>query len=252
VKAEGRIRRLQGLAGDLETSEPFEVVTVDRAGVVIDRQQHSAQYFREILPGDIELEMISIPAGEFLMGSPDGEGYNSEKPQHLVTVPEFFMGKYSVTQRQWRSIALQTELQVTKELNPESARFPGNNKPVEGIIWYDAVEFGARLSKLTDKNYRLPSEAEWEYSCRAGTITPLCFGTTITTELANYNGYSYADEQQGFNRGETTPINQFSPDAFGLYDVHGNVWEWCADHWHSNYQKAPANGSAWIDLKQIN
>jgi formylglycine-generating enzyme required for sulfatase activity len=162
------------------------------------------------------------------------------------------MGKHPVTQEQWRAIALQTGLQVTKELNPEPACFPGNNKPVERITWYDAVEFCARLSKLTDKNYHLPSEAEWEYACRAGTITPFCFGATITTELANYNGYPYANEQQGFNRGETTPVNQFSPNTFGLYDLHGNVWEWCADHWHSNYQKASTSGSAWIDLKQIN
>jgi formylglycine-generating enzyme required for sulfatase activity len=214
AKAEGRIRRLQGLVGDLEISEPFEVVTVDRSGVVIDRQQYSVQYFREILPGDIELKMISIPSGEFWMGSPDGEGFNREKPQHLVTVPKFFMGKYPVTQEQWRAIALQTELQVTKELNPEPSRFPGNNKPVVKITWYDAVEFCARLSKLTDNNYRLPSEAEWEYACRAGTITPFCFGVTITTELANYNGYPYANEQQGFNRGETLPCKSIFSQHF--------------------------------------
>jgi formylglycine-generating enzyme required for sulfatase activity len=244
VKTEGRIRRLQGLAGELETSEPFEVVTVDRAGVVIDRQQHSVQYFREILPGDIELEMISIPSGEFLMGSPKGEGFNVEKPQHSVKVSEFFMGKYPVTHEQWRAIAIRTELQVTRKLKIEPANFSGYDKPVKNISWHDAVEFCARLSKLTDKNYRLPSEAEWEYACLAGTITHFCFGATITTELANYNSCL-------FNRGETTPVNQFPPNAFGLYDVHGNVWEWCSDHWHNSYQKAPTNCSAWIDSKQI-
>jgi formylglycine-generating enzyme required for sulfatase activity/predicted ATPase len=252
AKAEGRIRQLQGLGGNLETSESFEVVTVDRAGVVIDRQQHIVQYFREGLPGDIELEMISIPAGEFLMGSPDGKGFNDEKPQHFVTVPEFFMGKYPVTQEQWRSVALQTELQVTRRLNLEPARFLGKNKPVENISWHDAVEFCARLSKLTDKNYRLPSEAEWEYACRAGTTTPFCFGETITTKLANYNGNTYANEQKGFDRDETTPVNQFPPNSFGLYDMHGNVWEWCADHWHINYQQAPKDGSVWIDSNPIN
>jgi formylglycine-generating enzyme required for sulfatase activity len=246
AKAEGRIRRLQGLVGDLEISEPFEVVTVDRAGVVIDQQQYSVQYLREILPGDIELEMISIPSGEFLMGSPTEGVYDVEKPQHSVTVPAFFMGKYPVTQEQWRVIALQTKLQVTRELNPEPASFAGNNKPVESISWYDAVEFCARLSKLADKNYCLPSEAEWEYACRAGTTTPFYFGATITTELANYSGYTYADEQQGIDRGETTPVNQFPPNAFGLYDLHGNLWEWCADHWHSNYLGAPKDGSVWI------
>ncbi len=247
MKVEGRIRQLQGLGGNLETSEPFEVVTVDRAGIVIDQQQYSVQYFREVLPGDIELEMISIPSGEFLMGSPEGEGYDNEKPQHSVTVPEFFMGKYPVTQEQWRLIALQTKLQVTRELDPEPAYFSGSNRPVERISWHDAVEFCTRLSKLTNKNYCLPSEAEWEYACRAGTTTPFCFGATITTDLANYSGSIYANEQKGIYRSETTLVNQFFPNAFGLYDVHGNVWEWCADHWYKNYQKAPKDGYAWVD-----
>jgi formylglycine-generating enzyme required for sulfatase activity len=211
------------------------------AGVVTDRQQYSVQYFREVLPDDIELEMVSIPAGEFLMGSPEGEGSENEKPQHFVIVPAFFMGKYPVTQEQWRLIALQKELQVARKLNSEPSHFSGYNKPVQGISWHDAVEFCARLSKMTDKNYRLPSEAEWEYACRAGTNTPFCFGATLTTELANYNSnYIYASGQQRFEpqglwRELTTPVNQFIPNAFGLYDVHGNVSEWCADNRHSNY-----------------
>jgi formylglycine-generating enzyme required for sulfatase activity len=163
AKAEGRIRQLQGLGGKIETSEPFEVVTVDRMGVVIDRQQHSVHYFREVLPGDIELDMISIPSGEFLMGSPEGEGSENQKPQHFVTVPAFFMGKYPVTQEQWRSIALQKELQVTRKLSSEPSRFSGYNKPVMDISWHDAVEFCARLSKLTNGNYCRSASRHWHY-----------------------------------------------------------------------------------------
>ncbi|NCR42727.1 MAG: formylglycine-generating enzyme family protein, partial [Microcystis aeruginosa W13-11] len=121
------------------------------------------------------------------------------------------------------------------------------DRPVERVNWYDAVEFCARLSKLTGKEYRLPSEAEWEYACRAGTTTPFYFGETITGELANYNaGYTYADEPKGEYRGQTTPVGQFPPNAFGLYDMHGNVWEWCLDPWHESYQdKTRTDSEVW-------
>jgi formylglycine-generating enzyme required for sulfatase activity len=247
VKAESRIRRLLGLTEELKTSEPFEVMTINQAGVITNCQQHCVKFFREILPDGIELEMIAVPQGKFLMGSPNGEDYSDfEKPQHFVNVPEFFMGKYLLTQEQWRSIALLTELQVTK-LNPEPSHFSGQDRPVESISWYAAIEFCDRLSKITNKKYRLPTEAEWEYACRAGTTTPFCYGETITTNLANYNGDIYANEQQGLYRGETTSVNQFPSNAFGLYDLHGNVGEWCVDNWHGDYQNAPSDGSAWID-----
>ena len=109
---------------------------------------------------------------------------------------------------------------------------------MEQVNWYDAIEFCARLSKLTGREYRLPSEAEWEYACRAGTTTPFYFGETITGELANYDA------------SETTPVGQFTPNAFGLYDMHGNVWEWCADTWHDSYDGAPSDGSVWLDNNQ--
>ena len=120
--------------------------------------------------------------------------------------------------------------------------------PVERVSWYDAVEFCARLSKATGKEYRLPSEAEWEYACRAGTNTPFHFGETITTDLANYDGeYTYASEPKGKYRGRTTLVGSFPPNAFGLYDMHGNVWEWCLDDWHHNYEGAPTDGSGWVE-----
>ena len=113
------------------------------------------------------------------------------------------------------------------------------------ISWNEAQEFCARLAKKTGKIYRLPSEAEWEYACRAGTTTPFHFGETITTDLANYNGQTYASEPNGNCREQTTEVGIFPPNAFGLYDMHGNLWEWCADPWHTNYDGAPSNGSVW-------
>jgi formylglycine-generating enzyme required for sulfatase activity len=110
------------------------------------------------------------------------------------------------------------------------------------------MEFCARLSAHTDRPYRLPSEAEWEYACRAGTTTPFYFGNTLTTEVANYDGNStYADGLKGEYRKETTSVDHFGvANAFGLCDMHGNVWEWCQDYWHDNYEGAPSDGSAWI------
>ena len=120
--------------------------------------------------------------------------------------------------------------------------------------WFEAVEFCKRLSRLTGRNYRLPSEAEWEYACRAGTTTPFHFGETISTDLANYRGTDYTNRSisygkgpKGVFRGETTPVGQFPPNAFGLYDMHGNVLEWCADELHNNYQNAPTDDSIWLN-----
>jgi formylglycine-generating enzyme required for sulfatase activity len=203
------------------------------------------------LGNDITLEMVAIPGRTFTMGSPAGEGDNDEKPQHQVTVPPFYMGKYPITQAQWQAIASRADLKVKKDLESNPADFKdrpeSDRRPVEWVSWYDAIEFCARLSKLTGREYRLPSEAEWEYACRAGTTTPFYFGETITGELANYNaGYTYADEPKGEYRDQTTPVGQFPPNAFGLYDMHGNVWEWCLDPWHESYQdKTRTDSEVW-------
>jgi formylglycine-generating enzyme required for sulfatase activity len=156
------------------------------------------------------------------------------------------MGKYPITQAQWQVVANLPK--VKTELNPNPSLFKGSNRLVETVNWYEAVEFCARLSQWTGKAYQLPSEAQWEYACRAGTTTPFYFGETITGELANYNAtHTYAGEPKGEYRQQTTPIGQFPPNAFGLYDMHGNVWEWCEDNWHSNYEGAPRDGRAWLD-----
>jgi formylglycine-generating enzyme required for sulfatase activity len=199
-------------------------------------------------PPDLALEMVYIPGGTFLMGSPKGEPerLDREGPPHDVTVPPFFMGRYPITQAQWRAVARLP--QVERALEPAPSRFKGDNRPVEQVSWYDAVEFCARLSAHTGRPYRLPTEAEWEYACRAGTTTPFAFGETLTTEIANYNGdYTYANGPKGEYRRETTPVDHFGiANAFGLSDMHGNVYEWCQDHWHSNYEGAPVDGSAWL------
>jgi formylglycine-generating enzyme required for sulfatase activity/serine/threonine protein kinase len=224
----------------------FDAITVDARGREINRTRRQAEYFTHDLGDGVILEMVSIPGGTFMMGSPktELERYDDEDPQHLVTVQPFFMGKYAVTQAQWKVVAALPS--VNRDLDPDPSEFKGANKPVECVSWEDAMEFCARLSKKTGRNYRLPSEAEWEYACRAGTTTPFHFGETITTDLANYNGnYTYASAPKGVYRQQTTDVGSFPPNAFGLYDMHGNVWEWCADPWHKNYAGAPVDGSVW-------
>jgi formylglycine-generating enzyme required for sulfatase activity len=170
------------------------------------------------------------------MGSPanEAERYSEEGPQHQVTVPTFFMAKYQLTQAQYQAITGN---------NP--SYFKGNNRPVEQVSWNDAVTFCEKLSQKTQKNYRLPSEAEWEYACRAGTTTPFYFGESITPELVNYDGnYTYGSAPKGQYRQQTTDVGSFPPNAFGLYDMHGNVWEWCFDDYIDSYSDAPKDGSA--------
>ena len=215
----------------------FETVTVDKTGTIVNQENHQAKYFKEDLGNNITLEMVQIPAGSFMMGSPASEKgrRESESPQHQVNVPGFSMGKFVVTQEQYQQIMGN---------NPSS--FSGAKRPVEQVSWNNAVEFCQKLSQKTGREYRLPSEAEWEYACRGGTTTPFHFGETITTELANYNGTdTYASEPKSKYLPQTTDVGSFPPNAFGLYDMHGNVWEWCQDDWHNNYIDAPKDGSVW-------
>ncbi|MFM5928029.1 MAG: formylglycine-generating enzyme family protein [Dolichospermum sp.] len=196
------------------------------------------------------LKTITIPGGTFLMGSPENEegSKGEERPQHEVTIKPFLMSKYPITQAQWRAVAALEKVNI--DLVSDPSCFKGDNRPVECVSWYEAVEFCARLSNHTKKPYRLPSEAQWEYACRAGTTTPFYFGDRITTELANYCGYyAYGDGTTGGYQGETTKVGSFKiANAFGLHDMHGNVWEWCQDNWHDNYIDAPTDGSVWTGL----
>ena len=210
----------------------FDVITVNAKREEISRRPHSAMFFPEDLGDGVVLEMVYIPGGTFRMGS---TVRSYEQPVHQVTVKPFFMGKYPITQEQWQAV-----------MGNNFSHFKGAKRPVENVSWRHAVKFCTKLSQKTGKNYRLPSEAEWEYACRAGTTTPFHFGETITPDLVNYDGrYPYAWAPEGLCREETTPVGRFPPNAFGLYDMHGNVWEWCQDVWHDNYNGAPADGSSW-------
>lgn len=235
------------LADNHQTTQPgasvllmvqkYQVVTVDQKGLIIEKNMREAKAFREMINEHTDLEMIYIPGGSFVMGSPYGEigRFENESPQHPVKLHSFWLGKYPITQLQYQDI-----------MGTNPSFFIGTRLPVENVSWFDAVEFCQRLSEKTGKHYRLPTEAEWEYACRANTINPFHTGATIITTLANFNGlYTYGLGPRGVHRKHTTDVSLFRPNNFGLYDLHGNVWEWCQDNWHDNYLCCPTDASAW-------
>jgi len=222
-------------------------------------QRRRAQGYREPLSPKADddtpsLTMLWMPPGRFWMGSPDDEPerIDDEGPQHLVQLQGFFLSQTPITQVQWRQVAqwrpLKGEGAWNRKLNPDPSQFEGDQRPVEQVSWEDAMEFCRRISQRTGRRYSLPSEVQWEYACRAGTTTPFHFGSTISTKLANYNGNEgYGDGAKGDFGQQTTDVASFPANPWGLHDMHGNVWEWCADNWHGNYEGAPEDGSAWID-----
>ena len=208
--------------------------------IQINQRRKKVRIFVENI-NSISLEMVFIPSGQFTMGAPEteAESRDNERPQHRVHINPFYMGRYPITQAQWQAIA--SLPQEGKKLDLDPSKLRGDQYPVEGVSWQDGLEFCARLSRHTGKNYRLPREAEWEYACRGGTETPFYFGETISTQRANYDGDSiYGKGVTGESRRERTEVNYFKiANEFGLSDMHGNVWEWCLDPWQENYQKLP-------------
>lgn len=242
-----------------ESTFEYKVLTVNPLGEPESYHLQSTKGYIELLTSETSLELVMLPSGMFTMGARSTEeGWHpSQAPQHEVAIAPLWMGRAPITQAQWRVIAALPPIQ--RSLNPEPSCFEGDTLPVEQISWHDAVEFCARLSAHTGRTYRLPTEAEWEYACRANTDTPFHFGETITTEMANYSGVdweyvgkicskgSYGQGPSGSDRRQTTPVGDFHiANGFGLFDMHGQVREWCQDLWHDTYDGAPTDGSAWL------
>ena len=246
----------------------FETVKFNANGTIVEKLPRQAEYFEEDLGGGVKLTMVKIPGNTFQMGTADAmvaqstaeqqrycnddncraaiaAAIKAETPQRAVTVPAFFIGKFEVRQAEWGAVKSLEKIKRELPLNP--SRFKDPQRPVDSVSWEDAVEFCARLSQKTGRQYRLPTEAEWEYACRSETTTEFAFGDTIFSDFINYDGnYPYGDGAKGVFSVSTRPVGwaRVFLNGFGLSGMHGNVMEWCQDKWHASYDGAPADASA--------
>ncbi len=181
------------------------------------------------------MAFVLVPAGAFTMGTPESEpGHQADEVLHRVRISRaFYLGRYEVTQGEWQRVT---------GGNPSHFLECGPRCPVERVSWYEVQGFLARLGRLSGERFRLPTEAEWEYACRAGTSTPFSTGSELGAERANYDArYPLAGHSKGAYRERPTPVGTFAPNPWGLFDLHGNVWEWTADE-HCPYEVAPGSG----------
>jgi formylglycine-generating enzyme required for sulfatase activity len=219
----------------------FESVKLEiiNAEISISEISFDAEEFTEDLGNGIKLSMTYIPPGSFWMGSPKNERRpDDESPVKQVNVDGFYMGKYQITQLQYHAVI---------GYNPSGFK-DSTNLPVDSVSWRDAIEFCKKIGERTRKKYTLPTEAQWEYACRADTNTPFYFGDLITTDLVNYcGGYAYGNLPTGKYREKPTQVGIFPPNAFGLYDMHGNLWEWCLDEWDKDPSNRVVRGGSWIN-----
>ncbi len=200
--------------------------TVNARGEVILWTRYSAEQFTEDLGDGISLDMIVIPAGSFQMGSRPSEGNADEHPQHFATIKSFMMGKFLITQGQWKAVMGKLP----------RCRFKGDNLPVERVSWKDAQKFCERLSKKRDETITCQANHNGNMPAAQGQRLRSAFGETLTSDIANYNGeHTFAEEPREVYFHSTSEGGKYPPNAFGLYDMHGNLMEWCADNWIDDY-----------------
>lgn len=234
---------------DLQNFE-YETPEINRKGQLVGLQKLSNQFFLESLDSQQALNMVAVPSSQSWVRWVHSKHRNFAQARH-TSAPAFFISQCPITQAQWAAVAALPK--VKRELDPAPSHFQGSRRPVESISWLEAVEFCVRLSHLTGRTYQLPTEAQWEQACRAGSHTPFHTGATITSEWADYVGtYTYAGEAAGTYRRQTLNVGSFAPNAFGLHDMHGNVWEWCADRWQrtdarNTLAQRSIRGGGWLD-----